>query len=132
MLTIPENVSNLLNDKETSKVLTTVSQEGIPHSIVVGSIMAPDEHTICAAEVLMKKTSHNLANNKNIAVLAVKGMESYLVNATVLERQDSGALFDKVAEELAKMGLPTHAVWIFEPTAIFEQSAGPQAGTQIL
>lgn len=129
---MPENVMNLLNDKEASKVLTTVDLNGIPHSIVVGSIMAPTEDMLCAAEVLMKKTAKNLETNKNIAVLTVKGTESYLVNATVVKRQISGDLFDTVAEELKKVGLPTQAVWTFEPTAIFDQSAGPNAGTQIL
>lgn len=129
---IPKNVMKLLNDKEASKVLTTVDPDGIPHSIVVGSIMAPSDDILCAAEVLMKKTAKNLETNKNIAVLTVKGMESYLVNATVAERQTSGDLFDAVAEELKKLGLPTQAVWTFKPTAIFDQSAGPSAGTQIL
>jgi len=128
---MPENVMNLLNDREASKVLTTVDSQGIPHSIVVGSIMAPAGDLLCAAEVLMKKTAKNLETNKNIAVLAVKGTESYLVNATVIERQISGNLFDTVAKELKKLGLPTQAVWTFNPTAIYDQSAGPNAGTKI-
>ena len=129
---MPENVMKLLNDKEASKVLTTVDSNGIPHSIVVGSMMAPAEDMLCAAEVLMKKTAENLKTNKNIAILAVKGMESYSVNGTVIQRQVSGDLFETVAEELKKVGLPTQAVWTFKPTAIFNQSAGPDAGKKIL
>ncbi|QRN85734.1 pyridoxamine 5'-phosphate oxidase family protein [Clostridia bacterium] len=125
---IPEKVVTLLNDPEASKVLTTVSSEGIPHSIVVGSIMAPDEKTICAAEILMKKTSENLAGNKNIAVLVVKGTESYLVNALVVERQTDGELFAKIAEQTKKAGMTTRGVWIFDPTVVYDQSAGPSAG----
>lgn len=130
-MNITEKVSNLLNDQGASKVLTTVSGDGIPHSIVVGSIMAPNAETICAAEVLMKKTAKNLEINKNIAVLTVKGTESYLVNAIVVERQTEGELFDTVSEQMKKAGLPMQALWIFEPTAIYDQSAGPTAGTQI-
>lgn len=128
---IPEKVANLLNDQEASKVLSTISADGVPHSIVVGSIMAPNEETICAAEVLMKKTANNLKTNKNIAVLVVKGMESYLVNAEVVERQTEGDLFNKVLEQMKKAGMPMEALWIFKPTAIYDQSAGPAAGTQI-
>lgn len=131
-MNIPEKVLSLLNDQGASKVLTTVSAEGIPHSIVVGSIMAPNAQTICAAEILMKKTAQNLKNNKNIAVLAVKGKESYLVNATVVERQTDGELFENISEQMKKAGMPMHALWIFNPTAIFDQSAGPNAGTQIV
>lgn len=129
---IPEKVLNLLNDQSASKILTTVSNDGIPHSIVVGSMMAPNIETICAAEVLMKKTAKNLESNENIAVLTVKGKESYLVNATVVERQTEGELFDTVSEQMKKAGLPMQALWIFKPTAIYDQSAGPTAGTQIV
>lgn len=128
---ISEKVMNLLNDQSASKILTTVSSEGIPHSIVVGSMMAPNAETICAAEILMKKTAKNLEMNKNIAVLTVKGKESYLVNARVVERQTEGELFDTVLEQMKKAGMPMRALWIFEPTAIYDQSAGPTAGTQI-
>ncbi|GAA0181027.1 hypothetical protein SH2C18_36170 [Clostridium sediminicola] len=44
-MTITEKVLNLLNDQEASKVLTTVDSDGVPHSIVVGSIMAPNAGT---------------------------------------------------------------------------------------
>ncbi|HZK84376.1 MAG TPA: pyridoxamine 5'-phosphate oxidase family protein [Desulfosporosinus sp.] len=129
---IPEKVLNLLNDPSASKVLTTISAEGIPHSIVVGSIMAANDETICAAEVLMKKTAENLKTNKNIAVLTVKGKESYLVNAMVAERQTEGDLFNKVSDQMKKAGMPMRALWIFNPTAVYDQSAGPTAGTQIV
>ncbi|HCX64985.1 MAG TPA: hypothetical protein DHN33_07235 [Eubacteriaceae bacterium] len=128
---IPEKAVNLLNDPEATKVLTTVSKDGTPHSIVIGSMMAPDENTVCAAEILMQTTAKNLEANKNIAALAVKGTESYLVNAEVLERQVGGELFDQVAAETEKMGLTTRAVWLFKPTAVYDQSAGPNAGTKI-
>lgn len=131
IMNIPEQAVKLLNDPDASKVLTTISDDGVLHSIVVGSIMAPDEKTVCAAEVLMKTTAKNLETNKNIAVLTVKGMESYLVNATVVERQTEGPLFDKVAEQMKKAGLPMKALWIFEPTAVYDQSAGPNAGTKL-
>lgn len=128
---IPEQAIKLLNDPKASKVLTTVGSDGIPHSIVIGSVMAPDENTICAAEILMKKTAKNLADNKNIAVLVVKGVESYLVNAEVIGRQTDGALFNNIAEDIKKMGMTAAAVWTFNPVAIFDQSAGPNAGTKI-
>jgi predicted pyridoxine 5'-phosphate oxidase superfamily flavin-nucleotide-binding protein len=129
---IPEKVLNLLNDKDALKVLTTISADGIPHSIAVGSVMAPDAETICAAEIFMKATAENLKANKNIAVLVVKGAESYLVNATVAERKTEGDLFHKVSEQMKKANLPMQALWVFQPTAIYDQSAGPTAGTQIV
>ena len=129
---ITEKVLILFNDPNASKVLTTISSDGMPHSIVVGSIMAPNEETMCAAEVLMKKTAENLKTNKNVAILAVKGMESYLVNATVVARQTEGDLFNNVSAQMKKAGMPMSALWIFNPTAVYDQSAGPTSGTQIV
>ncbi|QUI20945.1 hypothetical protein HZI73_00925 [Vallitalea pronyensis] len=130
-MNIPKNAIQLLNDPEASKVLTTVSSDGVPHSIVVGSMMAPSDNLLCAAEVLMKTTAKNLESCENVAVLAVKGAESYLVNGTVKERQTQGELFNQVSEQLKGMGLTAQAVWTFDPTEVYNQSAGPDAGKKI-
>lgn len=128
---MPHEVTALFNDKEAVKVLTTVSPEGIPHTIVVGSAMAPDESTICAAEILMKTSSANLKSNAPVSVLAAKGAVSYQVVARVQERQTEGALFDKINAEMEKKGLSCRGVWLFAPVEAFDQSAGPHAGKKI-
>lgn len=128
---MPEQVVNLLNDKEATKVLTTVSTEGIPHTIVIGSTMAPEANLICAAEVLMQTTSINLQDNKTVSVLVVKGMESYQIIATAKVHETEGSLFEKVKAELEKMGMPCRGLWLFEPIEVFDQSAGSNAGKKI-
>ncbi|WKY43276.1 pyridoxamine 5'-phosphate oxidase family protein [Eubacteriaceae bacterium ES2] len=130
-MSIPQNVLNLLNDQAATKVLTSVGKDGMPHSIVVGSGMSPNGEVVCCGEVLMKKSSANLAENKNVAVLVVKDMESYLIEAEVIEKQTEGEMFEGVKAELAKVGLPMSGLWIFKPTAIFNQSANPESGSQI-
>ena len=52
-----KEVMGLLNDQEATKVLTSVSADGIPHTIVIGSTMAPEDELIAAAEIMMQKTS---------------------------------------------------------------------------
>lgn len=130
-MNMPKEVMSLLNDKEATKVLTTVSPAGVPHSVVVGSAMAPDADLICAAEILMKTTSANLKENSNVSVLAVKGKESYQVTATVKAYQQEGPLFDNVKAELEKMGMLCNGLWLFDPTEAFDQSAGPDAGKKL-
>lgn len=129
-MSIPNNVHELLNDRQAAKVLTTVGKDGQPHSVVVGSIMSTGE-MLCAAEVLMKKTSENLETNQKVAILTVKSMESYLVEATAVERQTEGELYNMVKAELDKMGMTMRGLWIFKPTAIYNQSASPESGTKI-
>jgi uncharacterized protein len=128
---MPKEVMGLLNDQEATKVLTSVSSEGIPHTVVIGSTMAPESNLICAAEILMKTTSINLKENPKVSVLAVKGMESYQVVATVKAHQEEGPLFEKVKGELEKKGMPCRGLWLFEPEEAFDQSPGPNAGKKL-
>lgn len=128
---IPEEVVKLLNNQEATKVLTSVSKAGIPHSVVVGSTMAPQADLICAAEVLMQTTAENLKANPNVAVLVVKEMESYQVVGKVKDHQTEGPLFESMKKELEKIGLPCRGVWLFEPLEAYNQSAGPNAGKKI-
>ncbi len=126
-----ENVSNLFKDQASVKVISTVSREGEVHSIVAGSIMVVDDNTMAVAEVFMNTTCANLEVNNKAALLAVKGMESYLVNATVGARFTDGALFDAVAENFAKMNMQIKAVWTFTVDKIYDESAGPNGGKQL-
>jgi hypothetical protein len=128
---IPKNVMDLFNSPEATKVLTSVSANGIPHSIVVGSVMAPSEDFFCAAEIMMKTTSANLESNPKVAAIAVKGMESFQIVGTVMARQTEGELFDNVNAKLAEMNMACSAVWMFTPEDIYDESAGPNAGTKL-
>ncbi len=126
-----EQVSKLFQDKESTKIVSTVSKDGEVHSIVAGSIMVVDDDTMAVAEVFMNTTSTNLAFNDKAALLAVKGMESYLVNATVQKRHTDGALYDTIAEKFAAMKMQIRAVWTFTVDKIYDESAGPNGGKQI-
>ncbi len=126
-----ENVSKLFQDPESTKVVSTVSKDGEVHSIVAGSVMVIDDNTMAVAEVFMNTTSANLADNDKVALLAVKGMESYLVNGTVQKRNTDGELFDAIAEKFAAMKMQIKAVWTFSVDKIYDESAGPNGGKQI-
>ncbi len=126
-----ENVSKLFMDQESTKIISTVSKDGEVHSIVAGSIMVLDDDTMAVAEVFMNTTSANLADNDKVALLAVKGMESYLVSGTVIKRSTDGGLYDTIAEKFAAMNMQIKAVWTFSIDKIYDESAGPNGGKQI-
>ena len=128
---IPAEVMALLNDQEATKVLTSVSSTGEPHTIVVGSTMAPEDEMVCAAEILMQTTAKNLQANPVVSVLVVKGKESYQVVGQAKARYVDGPLFETMKAELAKIGMPCNGVWTFKPVKVFDQSAGPNAGKRI-
>lgn len=126
-----EKVSQLFQDAESVKVISSVSKTGQVHSIAAGSIMAIDDNTMAVAEIFMNVTSSNLKDNQKVALLGVKGMESYLVNATVEKRHTDGQLFDTIVEKFAAMNIPVKALWTFTIDEIYDQSASPNAGTRL-
>jgi len=135
MVKIPEEALAVLRDHAAVKVLSTVGPDGAPHSIVLGSTIAPSDEQIALGVVLMNETQKNLEEAKKkktyVAVLASVGPKSYEVKAQAKEYQTSGPLFDAIKAELDKHKLPTRGVWVLEPAAVRNQSAGPSAGTKI-
>jgi len=131
MVLIPENVMAAFNDPASVKVLTSVAADGQPHSIVCGSIRAVAPDTMIVGEILMKATSVNLKKNDKAAILVVAGRSSFVVNVIAKDRVSEGPMLDGMNEALKAMGLKASAVWVFAPTAVYDQSASPAAGTKI-
>ena len=130
-VSIPKNVVEFMAKPATVKALVSVCDCGKPHAIVCGSIIVVDEKTMAVGEVLMKKTTANMKQNDNVALLGVNGLESYLVKAKVGTRITSGPLFDGMNAELAKVKLKASAVWTFDVQEVFDESAGPNAGKKL-
>ena len=128
---IPEKVMKVLSDESSVKILSSVSNDGKLHSVAAGSIMAMGEDRLFVAEIFMNTTSKNIQANKNVAILIVKGKESYLINATALERHTEGEYFETMIKPMSEKGIPVKAVWTFEANEIFDQSATPNAGTKL-
>ncbi len=126
-----ENVKALFTDPAAAKIISTISADGELHSIVAGSVAVLDDDTLAFAEVFMKKTSQNLKDNGKLVILAEKGMESYLVNATQPKRHTDDEIFKALAAKFAEMKIPVAAVWTCTIDKIFNQGANPEAGTQL-
>lgn len=132
MVKIPEKVLAVFNDPKAVKVLTSVGAGGQPHSIVCGSIAAPAPDTIIVGEILMKATAANLKKNDKAAFLVTADKTSYAVNVKAKQRVTEGPMIDGMNKVLAAMKLKANAVWVFEPIEVFDQSAGPAAGSKIV
>jgi len=131
MVKLPEKVVTTFNDPSAVKVLVSIDAEGRPHAIVCGSIRAVAPNVLIVAEILMRTTAANLKRNDKVALLATVGTTSYLVKAKVKQRVASGPMFDEMNKALAAMKLKASAVWVFMPTAAFDQSANPKAGAKL-
>ena len=132
MVMIPDKVMAAFNDPAAVKVLTSVGADGQPHSIVCGSIRAVAPDTLIVGEILMKATAANLNKNDKAAILVLVGKTSYVVNVKVKQRVADGPMLDGMNEVFKGMGLKANALWIFDPTAVFDQSASPVAGEKLV
>ena len=131
MVAIPKDILDLMTDKATVKTLVTASASGQPHAIVCGSIGPLPDGKVIVGEVLMKRAKANLAANGKAAMLITAGPKSFELVLANPARADSGPVFEKMKEVLASMKLPCFAVWTFDVCEIWDEGAGPNAGTQI-
>lgn len=93
--------------------------------------MAPAPDMMIIGEVLMKRTANNLKQNPKAAFLVTKGNQSYEIQVTVKDRISSGAIVDQMNAILEGMHLHANAVWTFDVVAVYDESAGPTAGTKL-
>ncbi|MGI5964870.1 MAG: pyridoxamine 5'-phosphate oxidase family protein [Candidatus Methanomethylophilaceae archaeon] len=131
MVAIPKEVLELMNGKETSKVLVTANASGQPHAIVCGSFGTIGNDVITVGEILMKRSAEYMAENKKVAILVAAGPKAYEMQATVIGREDSGADLDGLNKALAAANLKANAIWKFKVTAVYDEGVGPNSGKKI-
>ena len=120
-----------MNAKGTVKTLVSVSPEGQPHAIVCGTIASPQPDKMVVGEVLMKRSSEYLKANGKAGFSVTAGPKSYEIVVANPVRIESGAPLDGMNEMLKAVNLHAHAMWIFDVAAVYDESAGPTAGTKI-
>ena len=131
MVAVPKEVIELANGANTVKVLVTSTKDGQPHAIVCGSIFVTPEGKAGVGEILMKRAKQNLADNKKAALTIVAGPKSYELVLANPVRADSGEVFEGMKVKMAELKLPCFAVWTFDVKEIWDESAGPTAGTKV-
>lgn len=129
---IPEPILRLLRIPDSSKVLSVVSPEGFPHSIVLGSVVVDEEGYLYAGEAFMYHTSPYLEANPKAEFLVWKGRVGYSLRVVAEGRVTSGPAFDKIRSELSRMGMEAVAAWRFRPVLVQDESATPSSGNRVL
>ena len=131
MAAIPEDIIKIAGEKTAAKLLVTVSPEGQPHAIVCGSIFITPDGKAGVGEILMKRSSAYLKANGKAALEITSGPKAFELILKNAARADSGAVFEDMKAKMAAMNLPCFAVWTFDVGEIWDESAGPSAGTKI-
>jgi hypothetical protein len=65
----------LIGDESSVKILSSISEAGKLHSIVVGTMMHMEADKLCAFEVFVYTTSKSIQTNRDVTILVVKRMK---------------------------------------------------------
>lgn len=131
MVDIPENVKEIMNEKGTTKVLVTANKAGQPHAIVCGTIATPAPGKMVVGEVLMKRSAEYMSENSKAAFLISNGPKAYEIQVDNPVRFDNGDQLAQMNEMLKAANLHAKALWLFDVVAVYDEGAGPNAGTKI-
>lgn len=139
MVEMPNEVIDLFNDLESIKVLVTIDENNVPHCVPAGSLCVLSPSMIGFAVIMMKKSHSNLLhcceNGKLVAAMVVKGPKSYQVKALAKEYLTEGIVYEKFRDGLKPLlsnsNFELKGVWILQPTEIYNQSMGWDAGQKI-
>ena len=122
----------MIKHPDTHKVLTTVSPDGLPQAIVCASLWIKDDDTIVVAEVFMHRTVEYLNKNPNAEFLIWAGKNAYSIKAVAKERLTEGPIFDKMSAFMDRFNMATVAVWLFEITSVWDESATDTSGQKVI
>lgn len=129
---IPEPVLRILRHPDSNKVLSVVSPDGFPHSIVLGALMADDEDRIYVGEAFMYRTAKYLEESPNAEFLVWKGKDGYSIRAVAEKRVTEGPEFDRMSELLDRKRMHTVAVWTFRSVEVWDESASKTSGDRVV
>ena len=132
MVQLTEPIVRMIKHPDTNKVLATVSPDGKPHMIVCGSLDIADDGSIIVGEAYMYRSAKYLEANPEAEILVWKGNTAYSIKAVARSRETSGPLFDRMSRFLDRMNMITVAVWRFEPTEVWDESASDTSGDRVI
>ena len=73
--TLPKEVVELFNKELTTVILSTVTEEGVPHAMPVHLMVAPDDKTIRLALMKAHKTTENTKLNSKAFITVLEGTD---------------------------------------------------------
>lgn len=132
MVAIPEPVARMIKHPDTHKVLSTVSPDGKPHSIICASLSMDGDDTILVGEVYMHRTCEYLIHNPNVEILVWLGKDGYSLKAVTTGRKIEGPQYEKMSAMLEKFNLSPVAVWEFKVLEIWDESASKSSGERVI
>jgi hypothetical protein len=127
-----DEVTDLLNDDATTKVLATVDGDGVPHVVIKQSLHSGGDGAIHLLELLESSTTgRNLVRSiwyDRPLAIALKGKDgrSVQIKGRAVQNHIAGPLFEyhylKVREQYGDIDLA--GVWVIQPDQVIDQGFG--------
>jgi uncharacterized protein len=133
MVSIPKYVQEFFPGK--MGWVATATRDGVPNVTPKGTVKVLDDQHVIFADFFSLKTRQNLEQNAKVAVTVIDMAThtGYQIKGTA-EMISTGPFFDQVAADLKKASAalpPPKYVVKITVEAVFDQSAGADAGKQI-
>ncbi|MFL0195257.1 hypothetical protein ACJDU8_06705 [Clostridium sp. WILCCON 0269] len=123
------DIKNIINNSETTKILATVGINGIPHTSVKQTIHINEEGNIEYVELFESSQSYrnitgSIWYDKKVSIaICGKNKESYTIIGRPVKILITGRYFEEIYSDiLEKLGFDMAAVVIIEPESIENQS----------
>ncbi len=129
---IPMPVLRMLRHPGGSKVLSTLGEDGYPHSVVLAGLVVDDDGLIYVGEAFMYRAKVNLERDPRAEIVAWRGKDGYSFKVDAVGRVTEGPRFDEVNEALGKKGMSAAAVWVFKPCQVWDESASYTSGDRVI
>lgn len=125
-------IIELLNDRDSTKVLATLDSDGFPHAVVKQSLQPAQDGNILYLELIeSSRTNKNLVRsiwfNQKVAITLIgRDGRSYQIKGAPVKTHITGPLFQEqysaVRQRLGDVDLA--AVWVIEPQEIIDETFG--------
>jgi hypothetical protein len=132
MVSIPKEVQDFFAGKMGWVATSTI--DGEPNVTPKGTVQVLDDQHVVFGDLFSQKTRQNLERNPKVAITVIDpgAAKGYQVKGTA-ELLTSGPLFDKLVAQIKEkgIGMPLRYAVKIRVEAVYDQSAGPEAGKRI-
>ena len=128
---VPDPVLQMLKHPDSNKILSVVSDDGFPHSIVLGAVLVGDDGMIYVGEAYMYRTSHYLERCPNAEFLVWKGKDGYSIRVVAEGRVAEGPVLKRMNEMLERKNMHANALWAFRSVQVWDESASSTSGDRV-
>ena len=131
MVSLPVQVLEIARRPGSCKILTTVDEDGSPHSIVCGTLFVPDTDIIGVGRVWMGKTCANLERDPRATFMLWEGTHAYEIRCRFHRATSDHEALNEINEKLDRMNVKAASVLLFDVESVSDEGFGPNVGKKI-